>query len=221
MRVLVACEESGSVTEAFRDAGHQAFSCDVLPTSGRFPEYHIQDDVRNHLIGWDLIIAFPPCDHLATSGARWFEQKRQDGRQQAAIEFFMEFVRAPAPHICIENPVGIMSSHFRSPDQIVHPWMYGHEAHKSTCLWLINLPKLVATQIVDRGEMRVYPDGRLYPKWISDAPQSTRKRIRSRTFDGVARAMANQWGGGTKQLSLWKPASVPTLVSTSDAPSDC
>jgi hypothetical protein len=194
MRVLVACEESGVVTAAFRAKGHDAWSCDLMPTSGAHPEWHLQGDVRDFLAGWDIIIGFPPCDHLAVSGARWFPQKRADGRQQAGIDLFMAIANAPCERIAIENPVGIMSTLWRKPDQIIQPYHYGHEAKKTTCLWLKGLAPLVPTNVVGEGEMRVYPDGSKYPLWISDANHKTRKVLRSRTFEGVAQAMADQWG---------------------------
>lgn len=197
MKILIACEESGRVTQAFREQNHEAFSCDLIETSGMFPEFHIKDDVRNHLVGWDMIIGFPPCDHLASSGARWFPEKRKDGRQQQGIDLFMALVNAPCEKICIENPVGIMSTVYRKPDQIIQPWMFGEEAQKTTCLWLKNLPKLVPTKIVSKGAMRIYPDGTKYPLWISDAKhskQANRSQIRGKTFVGVANAMSLQWG---------------------------
>lgn len=193
MRILIACEESGTLTSRLRRKGYNAWSCDILPTSGDYPEYHIQDDVRNHLSQWDMIIGFPPCDHLASSGARWFAQKKADGRQQQGIDLFLAIANADCPHIAIENPVGIMSTHYRKPDQIIHPWQFGHEAEKTTCLWLKNLPVLTPTHIVGKGAMRIYPNGSRYPLWISDAPHATRKIIRSRTFSGIADAMVDQW----------------------------
>ncbi len=192
MRILVACEESGTLTEALRKRGHEAFSCDLRETSGHFPQYHIQDDVRNHLNGWEMIVAFPPCDHLASSGARWFAQKRVDGRQQEGIDLFMAIANADCQKIAIENPVGIMSRVWRKPDQIIQPWQFGHEAQKTTCLWLKNLPVLLHTKIVSKGIMRTYPNGKRYPLWISDA-KGDRKVLRSKTFVGVATAMAEQW----------------------------
>lgn len=191
MNILIACEQSGVVASAMRAVGHEAWSCDLLPSTFAF---HIQDDVRNHLNGWDMIIGFPPCDHLAVSGARWFAEKRADGRQQQGIDLFMDIVNAPCDRICVENPIGIMSSIYRKPDQIVQPWMFGHSAQKTTCLWLKNLPKLVPTNIVSCGEMRILPGGRKIPKWYSDAPKKNRKQIRSQTFEGIGEAMANQWG---------------------------
>lgn len=192
MRILVACEESGTLTEALRKRGHEAFSCDLRETSGHFPQYHIQDDVRNHLNGWEMIVAFPPCDHLASSGARWFAQKRVDGRQQEGIDLFMAIANADCQKIAIENPVGIMSRVWRKPDQIIQPWQFGHEAQKTTCLWLKNLPVLLHTKIVSKGIMRTYPNGKHYPLWISDA-KGDRKVTRSKTFVGIATAMAEQW----------------------------
>jgi len=152
MKVLIACEESQEVCKAFRKLGHEAYSCDILPCSGGHPEWHIQGDVTPLLKKeWDMIIAFPPCTHLAVSGARHFEQKRKDGRQQQGIDFFMLFANAKCDKIAIENPVCIMSSKWRKPDQIIQPFMFGHEAKKTTCLWLKGLPKLKATKIVSEG----------------------------------------------------------------------
>lgn len=197
-RVLVACEESQAVTIEFRKLGFEAFSCDLEPCSGGHPEWHLQQDVTPLLEQeWDLIIAFPPCTHLAASGARWFEQKRKDGRQQQGIDFFMKFVRANCPHLAIENPVGIMSTVFRKPDQVIHPWQFGHEARKQTCLWLENLPLLKPTNIVGEGELVKFESGRVMPKWYSDAwklSPKERAKLRSKTFTGIAEAMAHQWG---------------------------
>ena len=185
MRVLVACEESQRVCRAFRDKGHEAHSCDLLPTSGNRPEWHYQCDVRNvEKMDWDLGIFFPPCDHIAVSGARWFPEKRADGRQQKAIDFFMRCVNFDIPRICIENPIGIMSTLYRKPDQIIQPWQFGHGETKSTCLWLKNLPKLVPTNIVPGREQRVH----------RMAPGPNRARDRARTYPGIAAAMAIQWG---------------------------
>jgi len=207
MRVLVACEESQEVTKAFRALGHEAYSCDLEPCSGGFPEWHIQDDVLSVIkntvgYGWDMMIAFPPCTHLAVSGARHFEEKRKDGRQQEGIDFFMALVNGPIPRIAIENPVGIMSSIYREPDQIIQPYYFGDEAQKTTCLWLKNLPPLYHNDEpnlfdanvthVGKGEMFIYPDGRKYPKWIYD--NAGKGGMRSKTFPGIAKAMAEQWG---------------------------
>jgi site-specific DNA-cytosine methylase len=197
MRILLACEESQVVTKKFRELGHEAYSCDILETSGTNPEWHIQADIRSVLNDqWDMIIAFPPCTHLATSGAAWFEAKRADGRQQEAINFFMLFAEHPCKMIAIENPVGIMSSHYRKPDQIIQPWQFGDAYSKRTCLWLKNLPKLSPTLIVETGEQIQYKSGKTMPKWYADAwrlPPEERSKIRSRTFNGIAQAMADQW----------------------------
>jgi len=183
MKVLVACEYSGRVRDAFIRLGHDAMSCDLLPTD--VPGPHYLGDVRDVLDdGWDLMVAHPPCDHLAVSGARWFKEKRADGRQQAAIEFFMLLANADIPRICIENPVCIMSSHWRKPDQIIQPWQFGHGETKATCLWLKNLPPLMPTNIVEGREARVH----------KMPPTPDRWKERSRTFQGVADAMADQWG---------------------------
>lgn len=201
MNVLVACEESQRVCIAFREKGHNAFSCDIEPCSGGHPEWHIMQDVVPLLNGrcsfntmdgiehsidgkWDLIVAFPPCTHLAVSGARYFEQKRKDGRQQQGIDFFMEFTKANCEKIAIENPIGIMSTHYRKPDQIIQPWMFGHGETKATCLWMKNLPKLEPTNIVDGREQRIW----------KMPPGTERAKERSKTFPGIAQAMAEQWG---------------------------
>ena len=150
MRILVACEESQSVANAFRDRAQEAYSCDLLPCSGGHPEWHIQGDVVGLLSErWDLVIAFPPCTDLAASGARYFAEKRKDGRQQASIEFFMRFTDLPhVPRVAIENPIGIMSTYWRKPDQIIQPWMFGHPESKATCLWLKGLPPLRPTRVL-------------------------------------------------------------------------
>ena len=198
MKILLACEESQSVTKQLRALGHKAYSCDILPESGGHPEWHIQKDVVEVLEDdWDMIIAFPPCTHLASSGAAWFEAKRADGRQQAAINFFMLFANHPCKKIAIENPVGIMSTQFRKPDQIIQPWQFGDPYSKRTCLWLKGLPKLRHTDIVDPGEMITYKSGRTMPKWYAEAwklSPSERSKTRSKTFPGIAQAMARQWG---------------------------
>ena len=192
MRVLVACEESQAVTKEFRALGHEAYSCDIEPCSGGHPEWHLQQDVVPLLKEkWDMIIAFPPCTHLAVSGAKHFAEKRADGRQQQGIDFFMLFTNLTCKY-AIENPIGIMSKIFRKPDQIIQPWQFGHEAQKSTCLWLNGLPKLDPTKIVERGEMHTTPSGKTLPKWYSNC--GNRKINRSKTFPGIARAMAEQWG---------------------------
>jgi len=182
LNVLVACEFSGIVREAFRKRGHNAWSCDLLLTEISSP-YHIQDDVLNNLDeNWDLMIAHPDCTHLAVSGARWFKNKIEE--QRGAIEFFMKLVNAPISKICVENPVSIMSTVYRKPDQIIQPWMFGHGETKATCLWLKNLPKLQPTKIVDGRVPRVH----------HEPPSPDRWKNRSRTYQGIAEAMANQWG---------------------------
>lgn len=185
MRVLVACEYSGRVREAFRARGHDAWSCDLLPSEDDSP-HHMQGDVMGLFRGrpWDLMIAHPPCTHLAVSGARHFEAKRADGRQQEAIDFFLSLARAPVPLIAIENPVCVMSSVWRKPDQVLHPWQYGHGETKATCLWLKGLPPLIPTDIVEGRETRVH----------RMPPGPNRWKERSRTYQGIADAMAAQWG---------------------------
>ena len=205
MKILIACEESQAVTKAFRKlGGHEAFSCDILPCSGGHPEWHIQGDVLEQLDkGWDMLIAFPPCTHLAVSGARHFKEKIADGRQQEGIDFFMEMINAPIPKIAVENPIGIMSTNYRKPDQIIQPWQFGDKAQKSTCLWLKGLPKLVSTDIVDKGEFIEFTSKKgvkkRQPKWYFDALKNAktsaeRSTLRSKTFQGIADAIASQWG---------------------------
>lgn len=186
MKVLVACEESQAVTIELRKLGHEAYSCDILPCSGGYPEWHIQGDVVPLLSEkWDMIIAFPPCTDLAASGARWFEEKRRDGRQQASIDFFLRFTQLDhIPRVAIENPVGIMSTIYRKPDQVIQPYQFGHGEQKATCLWLKGLPKLEPTEIVEGREQRIW----------KMAPGPERAKLRSKTFKGIAEAMANQWG---------------------------
>jgi hypothetical protein len=186
VRVLVACEFSGVVRDAFLAKGHEAVSCDLLPTD--VPGPHIQGDVLSVLgDGWDLVIAHPPCSHLAVSGARWFAAKRADGRQQEGIDFFMAMARAPVVRVAVENPIGVMSTLYRKPDQIIQPWQFGHGETKATCLWLKGLPLLRPTHIVDGREARVH---RL-------PPSVDRWKLRSVTCQGIADAMANQWGDAT------------------------
>lgn len=188
MRVLVACEESQAVTKEMRRLGHEAYSCDIQKCSGGHPEWHLQQDVIPLLKDkWDMIIAFPPCTDLAVSGARWFAEKRADGRQQRSIEFFMEFVHVNCEHVAIENPIGIMSTIYRKPDQIIHPWQFGHGETKATCLWLKGLPMLRPTEIVKERNHSIWK--------MSPGPE--RAKLRSKTFPGIARAMAQQWGSVT------------------------
>jgi hypothetical protein len=183
MRILVACEYSGRVRDAFRARGHDAMSCDLLPTEQPGPHY--QGDVFDIINdGWDLMIAHPPCTHLAVSGARHFAAKQASGVQQKAIDFFMRLANAPIPRIAIENPVCIMSSVWRKPDQIIQPWQFGHGETKATCLWIKNLPPLTPTNVVAGREARVH----------RMPPSADRWKERSRTYQGIADAMANQWG---------------------------
>lgn len=193
MRVLVACEYSGRVREAFRVLGHDAWSCDLVrPDDGS--EFHYTGDVFNFADkNWDMMIAFPPCTHLAVSGAKHFAAKRADGRQQQGIDFFMAIVELGEKigKYAIENPVGIMSTEWRKPDQIIQPWQFGDKAQKTTCLWLGNLPPLKPTEIVDKGEFYVSPTGKRLPRWYSDNKSA---KVRSVTFQGIANAMADQWG---------------------------
>jgi len=214
MRVLVACEFSGRVRDAFLRLGHQAVSCDLLPSNNLGP--HIQDSILNHLTpDWDLLIAFPPCTHLASSGARWFKSKPH--LQQEALNFVSLLWSAPIPHIALENPIGILSTHFRRPDQIINPWQFGHPESKSTCLWLKNLPTLRPTRICEPdwlcrcGCIFPFPLGKYgcpschsgpaRPTWKNQTitnqnkvPQSrNRWKLRSLTYPGIASAMATQW----------------------------
>lgn len=181
MKVLVACEFSGTVRQAFTDIGHDAWSCDILDTE--IPGNHYQCDVRDILNnGWDLMICHPPCTHLAVSGARWFKGKEVE--QAAALDFVRLLLNAPIEKIALENPISIISTKIRKPDQIIQPWMFGHGEVKSTCLWLKNLPKLVPTDIVEGREAKIHNMG----------PSKNRGKERSRTYQGIAEAMAMQWG---------------------------
>lgn len=196
MRVLVACEFSGTVRDAFAKLGHDAWSCDLEPTS--LPGNHYQGDMFDIVNdGWDLIIAHPPCTHLAVSGARHFEKKRADGRQQQGIDFFMRVANIDVPKLAVENPIGIMSTIYRKPEQIIQPWEYGHKTTKATCLWLKGLPLLKPTNIVEKGEFVTFPSGKRMSKWYADSAKHSlkeRERIRNKTFQGIADAMAEQWG---------------------------
>ena len=231
MNILVACEESQSVTKELRALGHDAFSCDLLPCSGGHPEWHFNFDVfkviadkggvlengETHFIDgdWEMMIAHPPCTFLAVSGARWyyhpedntlpFIERRPHPRfpnrakdRDEAVEFFKKLCEAPIEKIAVENPVGIISTLYKKPNQTVHPWMFGDEASKATCLWLKNLPLLVPTDIVGKGERVVLSSGKSLPKWYSDAltqskSAAERRTMRSKTFQGIAKAMAEQW----------------------------
>lgn len=185
MKILIACEFSGVVREAFRKRGHDASSCDLLPADD-YQLKHWQCDVLDLLDveKFNMMIAFPPCTDLASSGARWFKEKQADGRQHDSIDFFMSLANADIPKIAIENPIGIMSTYYRKPDQIIQPWQFGHGETKATCLWLKGLPKLKPTNIVDGREQRIW----------KMAPSPHRAKERSRTFQGIANAMAEQWG---------------------------
>ena len=197
MRILVACEESQAVTIELRKLGHDAFSCDIEPCTGGHPEWHIQDDVLDHLDdGWDIMIAFPPCTYLAVSGLHW--NKRIPGRSlltEGALWFVEQLMNAPIPMIAIENPVEAISTRIRRPDQIIQPYQFGHNASKKTCLWLKNLPPLIHTQYVPSRMV----NGK--ERWANQTdsgqnrlgPSPDRATVRSRTYPGVARAMAKQW----------------------------
>jgi hypothetical protein len=181
VRILVACEYSGTVRDAFAARGHDAWSCDLLPTER--PGNHYQGDVFDIIDdSWDLMIAHPPCTHLAVSGARWFKDKQVE--QVEALDFVHRLMDAPIPGIALKNPVSIISSRIRKPDQIIQPWQFGHGETKATCLWLKNLPKLTPTNIVDGREARIH----------KMPPGPDRWKERSRTFEGIAQAMAAQWG---------------------------
>lgn len=210
LRVLVACEESQAVTKAFRALGHEAYSCDLLPASGGHPEWHYQGDALRYAynLPWDLMIAHPPCTYLAVSGARWLYNKdgsRNEDRwvkQAEALAFVKKLMEAPIDYIAIENPVSVISTQIRKPDQIVQPYEFGDEASKKTCLWLKNLSKLQPTKLVGKGEMVEWIDKngktKRQAKWYFDALSKAktpeeRRTLRSKTFDGIANAMATQW----------------------------
>jgi hypothetical protein len=183
MKILIACEYSGTVRDAFIKAGHEAMSCDLLPTD--VPGPHYQGDVFDIIDrGWDMMIAHPPCTHLAVSGARHFKEKQADGRQQQALDFVSRLLNADIRRIALENPISIISSKIRKPDQIIQPWQFGHGETKATCLWIKNLPSLVPTDVVDGREQRVW----------KLPPTADRWKIRSKTYQGIADAMAAQWG---------------------------
>lgn len=218
LKILVACEESQAVTKEFRKLGFEAYSCDLLPCSGGHPEWHYQQDVFEVIeYGWDLMIAHPPCTYLSVAGA--WAMYNKDGsvnevrkkNQEDALDFVRKLIEAPIDKIAIENPISVISSHIRKPDQIVHPYHFGDKASKSTCLWLKNLPKLIHTDIVEKGEFMTYIDKKTgntkkMAKWINDCAleslkekdikkrKDIRQRLRSKTFPGIAKAMAEQWG---------------------------
>ena len=209
LRILVACEESQAITKELRKLGHEAFSCDLLPCSGGHPEWHYQQDVFEVIDkGWDMMIAHPPCTFLAVSGARWMYNK--DGsvnqerlkNQNLALDFVQKLMDAPIGKIAIENPISVISSQIRKPDQIVQPWQFGDKAQKSTCLWLKNLPLLKPTNIVEKGEFIEFVSKKgvkkKQPKWYFDALKNAktpaeRRTLRSKTFKGMAEAIAKQW----------------------------
>jgi site-specific DNA-cytosine methylase len=215
-KILIGCEESQAVTTEFRKFGFDAYSCDLKDCTGNEPQYHIKDDIFKviKMDDWKCLIAFPPCTHLALSGAAWFEQKRKDGRQQQAIDFFLNLANCKIEHIAIENPRNIMSKHFRKPDQIIQPYYFGDQAQKTTCLWLKNLPKLYHNKSInlfdskithtDPGQFFHWIDGKTgkhkkQPMWYYQAAFASHKdgkrsTIRSKTFPGIAKAMAEQWG---------------------------
>jgi hypothetical protein len=187
-RVLVACEESQEVTKQFRLLGVEAYSCDLIEFSGGHPEWHIQKDVLEVIdLEWDAIIAFPPCTHLCSSGARWFKEKIKDGRQKEGIGFFMKFTELKCERVSIENPIGIMSTVYRKPDQIIHPYYFGDPVSKSTCLWLKGLPKLIPTSTVKPENIKDFH------KETFNLNRKVRSKVRSKTFPGIAKAMAEQW----------------------------
>lgn len=188
MKVLIGCEFSGTVRDAFLARGHDAVSCDLLPSESPKGE-HYQCDVFEALAigGWDLLICHPPCTHLAVSGARWFPEKRKE--QRDALNFVLDLLNADVPMICLENPVSIISSVVREPDQIIQPWMFGHEETKTTCLWLKNLPKLRPTKVMKRRDRNLTPSGQ-----NKLSPSDDRWKLRAKTYQGIADAMAEQWG---------------------------
>lgn len=224
MKILVACEESQAVTKELRRLGHESYSCDIEPCSGGHPEWHLQVDALELLkMKWDMIIAFPPCTHLSVSGARHFAQKRVDGRQREGIEFFCNILNAKCDRIAVENPVNIISGNYvktyfpelseryglpKKPSQIIQPYQFGHHASKKTCLWLKGLPNLVPTDIVDAGKfITTERDNKKYTEWLAWCKDESGKsiawndprtaKLRSKTFPGIARAMAEQWAGKT------------------------
>jgi len=204
-KVLIACEESQAVTIEMRKLGHEAYSCDILPCSGGHPEWHLQQDVTDLIKQhWDLIIAFPPCTYLTVTGNRWFNIERYGDKaikrhqyRKEAINFFMIFANADCEKIAIENPVGIMSSKWRKPNQIINPYQFGDAFEKKTCLWMKGLPHLEPTNIVHPPKRKEFKSGKTMPSWYADAwrlPKDERAKLRSKTFLGIAKAMAEQWG---------------------------
>ena len=205
MKILVACEESQEVTKRLRLRGHEAFSCDLLESSGGHPEWHLREDLKGILSqDWDMILAFPPCTYLTVTGNRWFNiekygdkaiQRHKDRKE--AVDFFMSIAAADCTKIAIENPVGVMSTIWRKPDQIVNPYQFGDAFEKKTCLWLKGLPHLKSTNEVKPPERTRFASGKSMPSWYAEAwklPKDQRAKLRSKTFPGIAEAMANQWG---------------------------
>ena len=206
MKILIACEESQTITNLYREKGYEAYSCDILDGSGGNPQWHLKGDALTYAYSgeFDLMIAHPPCTYLAVSGARWMYNK--DGsvnqerlsNQNKALEFVKKLMNAPIDRIAVENPISVISSKIRKPDQIVHPYWFGDKASKSTCLWLKNLPLLTATNMVDKGEKVYYKSGKSHPKWYADALAKSktpeeRRKLRSKTFEGMAKAITEQW----------------------------
>ena len=225
MKVLVACEESQAVTKELRRLGHEAYSCDIIRCSGGHPEWHIIQDVIPLLNGncrfqtmderchevkgkWDMIIAFPPCTYLTVTGNRWFNVERygekaveRQKNREEAIDFFLKFANADCERVAIENPVGIMSSTWRKPNQIINPYEFGDPFEKKTCLWLKGLPEMKPTNIVEPPPRKQFDSGKTMPAWYADVwhlPKEERAKLRSKTFPGIAKAMAEQWGGEAK-----------------------
>ena len=205
MKILVACEESQTVCKAFRAKGHEAYSCDILPCSGGHPEWHIQGDalIEAYSGKYDMMIAHPPCTYLTVTGNRWFNVdrygkkalKRIEDRKEA-VSFFIKLLEAPIEKICVENPVGVISSLYKKPEQIIQPFYFGHEEAKKTCLWLKNLKPLIHTKIV-QPKYTTYKSGKRMATWYADAiklPKHERSMLRSKTFQGIADAMSDQWG---------------------------
>ena len=205
LKVLVACEESQAVCKAFRALGHKAFSCDLQDCSGGHPEWHIKGDVLKvlNLPIWDLVIAHPPCTYLTVTGNRWFNVEKYGQKaierladREQAIKFFMNFANCKSKHVAIENPVGIISTVWKKPEQIIQPYQFGEAAEKKTCLWLKGLPNLKSTNIVKPPERIKFASGKSMPAWYAKAwnlPKEERAKIRSKTFLGIAKAMAEQW----------------------------
>lgn len=192
MKVLVACEFSGIVRDAFIEKGHDAWSCDLLATDS--PGNHYQCDIRDVLnMEWDLMIAHPPCTHLSVSGARWFDEKRKDGRQQSAIDFFMLFTKTKIPKVCIENPIGIMSTIYKAPRQVIQPYYFGHPEFKATCFWLKGLPRLNGTEYLS-PPVRGDEDWNKWNRVHKCPPGPQRAKLRSWRYPKIANAMADQWG---------------------------